>query len=147
MGTISIWGSTAMLHVLLQRSKLFATYFEPWRFLPLHSGGSTVLLSDKKEIWLYCPKRISPVRSVKKAKIFLAPVPFAPLNLYHTLNTLSGPWVCDGSTLMVRKMKQFYFGDGKMQCPVVPSVVNGSGMRWHCNHHSLPIPSLVHRTR
>ncbi len=26
----AIWGSTAMLHVLLERSKLFATYFELW---------------------------------------------------------------------------------------------------------------------
>ncbi len=46
----------------------------------------------------------------------LAPVPFAPLKEY--------PWVCDGSTLMVRKIKELYYADGEMQCQcsVVPLI-------------------------
>ncbi len=55
-----IWGYPLQCCMCFFRDpNYFATYFEPWGFLPLHSGGSTVLLSDKKksgytvEYWIF----------------------------------------------------------------------------------------------
>ncbi len=59
-----------------------------------------------------------------------------PLDLYilferHVIvfdigdHTNSGPWVCDGSTQMVRQMEQLCYGDGEMHCqtPLVPLIL------------------------